>query len=259
MKRTLLVDADVVVFQYAAKNQHATQWNHDLWTMWGHLEPAIAELDAFMGELKERLMADHVVMALSDYEQPWRKQVLPTYKAHRKPEAKPILYGPLRQYVHETYETFQRPGLEGDDVLGILLTREAGADEDRICVSIDKDMNTLPGKHFNFHKPDGDHWLAQVYTVTLEQADRYHMMQTLTGDRTDGYPGIPGVGPVKAEKILGDVTTYTEGWPLIVAAYKKAGLSEEVALENARVARICRAEDYSFKEKKVKLWNPPSA
>jgi hypothetical protein len=42
-----------------------------------------------------------------------------------------------------------------------------------------------------------------------------------------------------------------------VKAYDKAGLSEEEALTQARVARICRAEDYDRKSKKVNLWEPP--
>jgi DNA polymerase-1 len=45
-------------------------------------------------------------------------------------------------------------------------------------------------------------------------------------------------------------------WEIVVSAYRRAGLGEEAALVNARVARICRYTDYDFKEKKVKLWNP---
>jgi DNA polymerase-1 len=105
--------------------------------------------------------------------------------------------------------------------------------------------------------------------VSEPRADYWHMYQTLTGDSTDGYPGCPGIGPVKAEKILeggyvvddpGAVKTFNVNlaWGHVVAAYEKAGLSEAVALENARVARICRASDYSIKTKEVRLWTPPA-
>jgi DNA polymerase-1 len=43
----------------------------------------------------------------------------------------------------------------------------------------------------------------------------------------------------------------------VVAAFESKGLTEEDALVQARVARICRASDYDFKTKEVKLWNPP--
>ena len=46
-------------------------------------------------------------------------------------------------------------------------------------------------------------------------------------------------------------------WAVVLAAYEKAGLTEADALAQARVARILRASDYDFKQKKVKLWNPP--
>jgi DNA polymerase-1 len=42
----------------------------------------------------------------------------------------------------------------------------------------------------------------------------------------------------------------------VTSAYASAGLSEDVALMNARVARICRADDYDFTKKEVILWEP---
>ena len=93
------------------------------------------------------------------------------------------------------------------------------------------------------------------------------MMQTLTGDTTDGYTGCPGIGPKTAEKILqaalAEGTTEANPaqlreiyWQHVVKAYAKAGLSEEEALTQARVARICRNSDYDFKTKQVILWSP---
>ena len=71
----------------------------------------------------------------------------------------------------------------------------------------------------------------------------------------DGYSGCPRVGVKTAEKIL-DEPPY---WNKVVAAYNKAGLSEEVALENARLARILRKGEYLEgydKEGDVNLWTP---
>lgn len=45
-------------------------------------------------------------------------------------------------------------------------------------------------------------------------------------------------------------------WPVVVQAYEKKGLSEEVALVQAQIARICRRDDYDFKRKEVILWKP---
>ena len=93
------------------------------------------------------------------------------------------------------------------------------------------------------------------------QANYHHLLQALTGDTVDGYAGCPGVGPVAAEKILKEFMAeeafdVKAAWSAVVEAYSKKGLGEEEALTQARVARICRAEDYDFKRKTVKLWTP---
>ena len=73
------------------------------------------------------------------------------------------------------------------------------------------------------------------------------------GDATDGYSGCPGIGPKTAEKVLEQGCD----WATVVGCFKAKGLSEEAALIQARVARICHAKDYDFEKKEVILWNPP--
>ena len=95
-------------------------------------------------------------------------------------------------------------------------------------------------------------------------------MQTLTGDTCDGFPGCPGIGPVKAKKLIDNVGSEAfevynrEGrdvfhqfmWACIVAAYAKKGRDAQYALTQARVARILRHDDYDFKTGRPILWEP---
>lgn len=261
-----------------------TQWTPDLWTLHASLDHAILQLDEQVEIIKQMLEADTVVMCLSDYEKPWRRSVMPTYKASRKTVRKPVVYGPLRQYIHEKYETFQRPGLEGDDCLGILSTNPNLFSGRKIIVSIDKDMKTLPGQYLNL-KAAREHGAWFPKTSTEAEADYHHMLQAVMGDSTDGYAGCPGIGAVTAAKLLAPFCIYDNSpcdhkraacsdigcagpgcmdlfdgkgaWLAIVAAYAKKGLSKEVALQNARVARICRHTDYDYSNKTVKLWQAP--
>ena len=83
------------------------------------------------------------------------------------------------------------------------------------------------------------------------------MFQTLTGDKTDGYAGCPSIGPKTAEKILKGAETLADMWTAVTDTYAKQKLSTEVALQQAQVARICRASDFNFKTKKVIPWTPP--
>ena len=156
-----------------------------------------------------------------------------------------------QEYAHERYKAFERPDLEGDDVLGILATSPVIVKGEKVIVSLDKDLKTIPGLICDMREP------ITIQEITEEEADYNHMYQTLVGDTADGYPGCPGIGPVSATKLLADVPrTYADMWPAVVKAYEKKGLSEEVALVQAQIARICRRDDYDFKKKEVILWTP---
>lgn len=253
--RTALLDGDTVIFSAASAAEQEVQWSEWLWTLHANLEEAIEYLETSIRQIVEDLGADHLVVALScEEETRWRPRVMPEYKANRTKHRKPIVYGPLREYVLEHYDTYLRPTLEGDDVLGIIATHPKLYPGEKIVVGIDKDLRTIPGKFYNYDK-------KTLEDITLKEADRFFYTQALMGDPTDGYKGCPGVGPKKAKDILDpffeDEEPDLEGaWKAIVEAYEKAGLSEEVALRNARVARICRATDYDFKKREVILWTP---
>ena len=155
-----------------------------------------------------------------------------------------MVYKDLRAYVANTYDVAVMPTLEADDVMGIMATEPKK--KNRVIVTIDKDLGTVPGVHFN---PDKD---AQVRVITEVEANYAHMMQTLCGDATDGYAGCPGVGPKKAEAILASGCS----WATVAAAFEKAGISEQEALIQARVARILRHGEFNPQTAEVYPWTP---
>lgn len=269
--RVLLLDGDTIVYQAGRAVEQATDWGDGHWTLHAEEADGARELDFLINRIREGTNAGRTIVALSDYETVgWRYAVMPDYKKARATKkagnGRPLLWAYLRGYFMQNYETFIRPGLEGDDVLGILATttntKVIPAGAERIICSIDKDMKTLPAFHLNFTKgATAFGW--EVTEVNHAQADHFHLMQTLMGDTTDGYPGCPGVGPVSAEKLLRPFMSSDEklfdnigAWGAVVKAFEKAKLTEADALVQARVARICRASDYDFNEKRVKLWNP---
>ena len=245
---TLLIDGDVVVYQATSATEQEIDWGDDLWTLHSNVDEAKRIVEEQVDSWVKRLGATDVVIAYSDSLN-FRKDVYPLYKSHRQSKRKPLAYKEVKTWTTGVWETYQRPGLEGDDVLGILSTHPKAIPGQKIIVSIDKDMKTIPGYYWN---PDKD---EQPTFVSTEDADWYHLYQTLIGDKTDGYPGCPGIGPVKAEKLL-DSVPVVDRWAAVVAAYEKAGLTEEDALAQARCARILRYTDYDFKRKEVKLWSP---
>lgn len=240
--RVALVDADIVAYQAAASSEQPFNWGDGLWTLHAFEEDAVTHFETILQKLKEKTEAQKLVLAFSDSEN-WRKSVLPTYKSNRKDVRKPMLLKFLRRYAQDKYDCRQIAGLEGDDVIGLNATGKM-ANLYVIC-SLDKDLKTIPGQHYNFGTDE-------FFEVSPEEADRWHLIQTLTGDQTDGYSGCPGIGPKTAEKILAD----GGGWEAVVKAYAKAGFGEEEALTQARVARILRFNEYDFENNQVKLWTP---
>lgn len=275
--RVILIDGDILVYQSAQNAEKETDWGAGLWTLHAWEDEAKCQLNDMIFGLQEVLGADRVILALTDPVN-WRLSVLPTYKGNRAGKRKPMLIPALRRWITEDpdFEVFQRPNLEGDDVLGILATHKHLVKGEKVIVSLDKDMKTIPGFHYNQGKPD-----QQIFEVTPAEADDWHMIQTLAGDQTDGYSGCPGLGLAKATRAVKERIclvpfehTIKRGarkgqtevrfeerpaealWDVVTSHYQAAGLGEEEALRQARVARICRASDYDFKTKEVKLWTP---
>lgn len=262
-KTTLLIDGDILVYQRTAANEVETDWGDDLWTLHSDASKSWQEIVAELEWLREHLGADHIVIAKSD-DHNFRKDILPSYKANRKGTRKPIGYRAMWELLelHEDYEVFHRPGLEGDDILGILATAKAQFPGRKIVVSLDKDLKTIPGLLLNLNtarrgmRDDPSTDLADyIYEVLPEDAADWHLEQTLTGDPTDGYRGCPSFGPVKVAK-LRDTCGGRLTWEGVLSAYKKAGLSEEDALIQARCARILQVTDYDFKARRPIPWLP---
>lgn len=251
MKTTLLIDADIVAFQVAAVSQKAFKWDgpdgpESLAV--DDFEDVAPRVDVMLAGFLSATKADDLIICLScPTEEGWRIGLYPDYKANRDYSKRPVHLSAVKDYMAEKYPSYRKPTLEADDIMGILSTHPKLVSGKRIIVSEDKDMQTIPGWLWN---PAKD---PKPRRISEEQADFYHMYQTLVGDTTDGYKGCPGVGPVKAEKIL---AAEGDRWENIVAAYEAKGLTEEDAILQARMARICRADDYDFKKQEVKLWTP---
>ena len=259
--RVALIDADILAYQAAAVSEQAVDWEDGLWTLHAFEQDAINAFESAFKSILEKTEAKSYLLCFSDKEN-WRKAVLPTYKSNRTGVRKPMLLNFIKEYCYSEHRFVQIPTMEGDDILGVYATmpRKLEAVNDLIICSIDKDLKTIPGQHYNFGR-------NEFFEITEHQADYWHMVQTLTGDTTDGYAGCPGIGPVTAEKIL--KKALDEGtpwanpeqlreiyWKHVVATYAKAGLGEEEALTQARVARILRDSDFDQISKKVILWTP---
>ena len=239
----ILIDADILLYQSISASEHEVEFEEDLWVMFSDLNTAHEQFKDKLNYILNKVPNEPYRLCFSDARN-FRKDINPTYKANRKATRKPMAFKEFRAQIMELYPSITKPALEADDILGILATKPGA---DAIIVSGDKDLMQIPGKHLK----DGE-----IIEVTRRDGDHFFYTQILTGDQVDGYPGCPGIGKVKAEKILSNPVAQEDPWDYIVEAYEKAGLTEDDALLNARMARILRWQDWDNEQQKVNLWKP---
>lgn len=163
------------------------------------------------------------------------------YKGNRDPTHKPKYYREIKAYLTHVWGAETVHGKEADDAIG---TAQCTADRDTtVIVSIDKDLDNIPGYHYNWRK-------KEFYYIEPERADYLFWTQVLTGDKTDHIRGIPGCGPKTAEKILDrtdkDWMSMAEA---VLQAYEQAGLGWAEFYENASLLWIQRQEDLNWDDK----------
>jgi len=239
----LLIDADYIVYKCCAGAEDEVDWGDDVITVVSKFSDAYNNVTRELSKIKNNFMWDlpEVVLFFSDSKN-FRKKIYPDYKGHRN-RKKPCGYRRVITELSKQYEVIRMPELEADDAMGIYATANPG----NIICSPDKDMRQIPGRLYD---------LNEVIDITPEEGMKWHYIQTLAGDQTDGYSGVPGIG-IKRAVSLFEESGYT--WDTVVKAFADKGLDEDVALMNARLAKILTYLEYDPIQRQVIPWTPTNA
>ena len=190
---TLLVDADILLWRVGATTNDVSE------------DIAKVRMNSYIDEIFHNSFCSDYRMFLTDSKGNFRVKIYPEYKANRVQE-RPKHYNALRDYLINFERAEIALGQEADDLLGIEQTSNT------IIASIDKDLDMIPGKHYNFVKD-------LHYEVSNAEGKHKFWCQMLTGDNTDNIPGIRGIGPAKAKRILAGCNTDKEYKVATLAAY----------------------------------------
>jgi len=235
----LLIDADFIVYKNCAAVETEVDFGDDVILVTSNFSDALAATNRELTRIKNKFGSfSEMILFFSDSIN-FRKQILESYKGHRN-RKKPCGYKRVINALREEYKVIIKPSLEADDAMGVYSTKYPG----NCIVSPDKDMRQIPGKLYN---------LDEVFTVKKDEGARWHLIQALAGDQTDGYSGVPGIG-VKRATSLFEESGYS--WKTVLKAFTDKGLTEYDAITNARLARILTVDDYDFKNKCPILWTP---
>jgi len=187
----------------------------------------------------------------------YRRDYFPLYKINRAGRPEPECLSYAREIVEDRCSIIERDRIEADDILGMMCSRGLAT-----AVTIDKDLKSCPGWHWNPDKDDKPHYISE------EEADLNLYCQWISGDLTDNIFGVWNWGPKKARKLLEN--TPREEWDSVVGElfrenprpeHKRIDEIErmdpcEYALSQAICVRILRDGEFNRKTEEIKLWIP---
>jgi len=146
----------------------------------------------------------------------FRFEIAIDYKGHRTS----VIEEDMRERIENLYEFCREEyvpcdNAEADDFCSIYHHKATAEGKLAVVSHIDKDLNMIPGWHFNFVTD-------KMYHVIPEDAHTFLMTQLLTGDPADNIKGIKGIGPVTAMKKLSGLTN-EEMLPMVLATWEDKG------------------------------------
>ena len=236
-KKKLLVDADIGCFQAAFSSdgrvyliggtefkykkqalQYCEDHNLDVADIKQEFHPepishALHNLKAWLQKLNDKFPGAELELYLTGKTN-FRNEIYPEYKDNRKDGRVPEHLAECKQYLVNRHGATISEMCEADDLIA---TRSKSlGDKNCVVCTLDKDMDMIPGDHYNWSKD-------LEYTVSPEQGTRAFYRQLMTGDATDNIPGLKGIGPAKAAKVItDDLTDPHEMYQKVLKAYCKA-------------------------------------
>lgn len=232
-----LVDADIIIYRCGLADRTQTEpLSYTLHTVKQTVEGILSDFESTQ-------RARVLLQGKGNYRN--HVATIQPYKGNRDPSKRPIYFDEIREYLVEYQGAELINGMETDDALGI--EQWKNKDRSTCIVTIDKDLDCIPGWHYNYVK-------REMYYVDLPTANRKFWTQVLTGDTTDNIQGIPKVGPKTAEKILDKTDGTWAGMHIaVMQAYKDKFGSEAYKHfhETATLIWIQREEGINYDGSKI--------
>lgn len=228
-----LIDADLLVYRIGYSTEDTTE------------RLAGVRLKHYFESILERLLlSSHTAYITSNDKSNYRFTIDSSYKGNRT-QPKPTHYEYLRSELVDNplYNCTVVSGCEADDQIGIdQSTRQRGSS---IIISIDKDLDQIPGWHYNFIK-------EKKYYVSKINGLRFFYKQLLMGDSSDNVDGITGIGKAMASDLIDGLDTESDMLGVVHHIYTTVGIPEEELVKRGVLLKIRTQENES-------LWQLPES
>ncbi len=199
-------------------------------------------------DILENQRPSHIAVAFDTPAPTPRHVMYPEYKAQR--DAMPEDIGAAIPKVKRLLASLGIPvlehdGAEADDIIGTLARQaEAAGFEEIFMVTPDKDFGQLVDEHTRVYKPGRQGAEVEILGPAevcaqwgIVRPEQVVDVLALMGDSSDNIPGVPGVGPKTAQKLIADFDNVEN---LLANTDKVKGKVAEKLREFAEQARLCR-------------------
>jgi len=187
MQPLLIIDSDHLTYRNAASCE-PTKTRLDR----AELHIAISRMEWSINNIFEKTGSDKYEMYIGG-DNNFRKEIYPLYKANRANMKKPMWLEDCREHLMVKWGAKIINGMEVDDMCGIRMSCVHSIAP--ICVSLDKDLLQIPGRHYNF--------VNDEHTIVSElEGMRRFYKQIILGDLSDNIPGYDGKYRDKVPKFI---------------------------------------------------------
>lgn len=245
MKRLVVIDGNAILHRAF----HA--FPPTLKTRQGEIVNAVYGFTRILLSVIADLKPTYLAVAFDLPEPTFRQKEYLGYHANRPEMDKDLSSQIVR--VNEVVRTlnipiFSKSGFEADDVIGSLATKASKRKLETIIVSGDRDLFQLIGPKVKVYSPSKTFTQPILYDpkkvkemmgVTPGQIVDY---KALVGDTADNYPGVPGIGPKTAVKLLTSFKTlagiYQNLSKIEPELAEKLKQGKEIAILSQKLARL---------------------
>jgi DNA polymerase-1 len=207
VKKLFLIDGNALVYR-----AHFAFIKRPLINSKGVNTSAISGFTRALWDLWTNQNPSHIAVCFDVSEKTFRNEMYEEYKANRdeQPEDIQIAFPYIRKLVEGfNIPIIEKGGYEADDVIGTLARRAAQDGFEVYMVTPDKDFGQLVTDQIFLYKPSRQGNGVDIMGVEkickkwdVEHPDQVIDVLGLAGDSIDNIPGVPGVGPKTASKLL---------------------------------------------------------
>lgn len=177
---------------------------------------------------------DKLAVVFDTIEPTFRDEMYKEYKANRKEPPDDLVpqfpyFDPIVNALN--IKCITKPGYEADDVIGTVAKKAVEDGYDVVVITGDKDFMQLVSDHVALYDTMKEKWigLADVKKKFGVMPDKVTDVMGLMGDSSDNIPGVRGIGPKSAEKLInqfGDLENLLANVEKVSNASAKRALKE---------------------------------